>query len=131
MSRFRQDGCHQTESSTPSSPSLFLLRPKNTSKIKRRRHPNRDIVSLVPVSLVFCIIAAKSACWYMRKHFSWKIKWKNNKLIMVKFSHCPAVFGYFYGNFQRLTISRIGNRRVLQPWIRISKKSYVFLLSFL
>ncbi len=37
--------------STPSSPSLFLLRPKNTSKIKWRRHPNRDIVSLIPVSL--------------------------------------------------------------------------------
>ncbi len=37
--------------------SLFLWRPKNTSKIKRRRPPNRDIVSLVPVSLeTACIL---------------------------------------------------------------------------
>jgi hypothetical protein len=43
------DGCHKQSPVSPSSPSLFLWRPKNTSKIKRRRLPNRRVASLYSI----------------------------------------------------------------------------------
>jgi hypothetical protein len=88
----KKDGCHKQSPVPPSSPYLFLWRPKNNSKIKRRRRPNPRVASLY--SMLFAIQPYNLSCtlsgnlvtskgrWFASQLYSTAIAWMRSSLVV-------------------------------------------------